>query len=192
MADKSDEIKSQEIFIGLSSCLLGHKVRYDGDHRLNQDLIEQLGRYFTFLPVCPEIEVGMGVPRETVQLEDPENTPTSPRMIGTDSGKDWTVRMNRFSDQRVRQKDFQNLSGFILKARSPSCGMEHVKLYDPLGRIQKTGTGLFAAALRRQYPNLPIEDEDQLANHDLREQFIKQVIAYQKLKSGNKKKEKED
>lgn len=181
MIDNSKDIRKREIFVGVSSCLLGNKVRYDGDHRLDKYVTEQLGRYFTFLPVCPEIEVGMGVPRETVQLEGPEDTPKPARMIGADSRQDWTDRMNHYADRRVKRKDFQSLSGFILKARSPSCGMDRVKLYDQMGNVKKIGTGLFAATLKRQFPNLPIEDEDQLANPDLRQNFIERVIAYHLL-----------
>ncbi|MCK4572963.1 MAG: DUF523 domain-containing protein, partial [candidate division Zixibacteria bacterium] len=112
--------------IGISSCLLGREVRYDAGHKHDRYLTDILGRHVRFVPVCPEIEVGMGVPREAVQLE---GVPESPRMIGTQTGIDWTVRMTRYAKRRVRQKDIADLCGFILKSRSPSCGMKRVKLY---------------------------------------------------------------
>lgn len=178
MTYNSRDTSRREIFVGVSSCLLGNKVRYDADHRLDKNITELLGRYFTFLPLCPEIEVGMGVPRETVQLE---GTPESPRMIGTESGEDWADRMNPFSARRVKQLDIQNLSGFILKASSPSCGPERVKLFDESGIVRQQAIGLFASALRRQFPDLPIEDEERLADPDQREKFVERVLAYRKL-----------
>lgn len=173
-----EEIRDREIFVGVSSCLLGQRVRYDGDHRLDENISELLGRYFTFLPLCPEIEVGMSVPREIVRLEGVDGALEAPRMVGTDSGEDWTDRMNLFSANRVARSDVQNLSGFILKAKSPSCGPDRVKLYDQTGTFRQQATGLFANALRTQFPDLPIEAEASLAEADLREKFVERVLAY--------------
>jgi len=165
--------------IGISTCLIGREVRYDAGHKHNRYLTDVLGRHVRFAPVCPEIEVGMGVPREAVQLE---GVPESPRMIGTQTGIDWTVRMNRYSKRRVRQKDIADLCGFILKSRSPSCGMKRVKLYAGSGSPQKKAGGLFARALMDRYPYLPIEEEDRLSNAGLRENFIVRVFAYNRLR----------
>ena len=185
MSDKSDRTEqiteaigrkaSSQIVVGVSSCLLGYKVRYDGDHRLDQQIAEILDGNFTLLSVCPEVEAGMGVPREKVQLE---GSLESPRMIGRDSQEDWTERMNHYCAKRIAQKDLQNLSGFILKARSPSCGIKKVKLFGESGAMRRIGTGLFAHALIRQFSDLPIIEDEHLANPELREKFIKQVLAY--------------
>jgi uncharacterized protein YbgA (DUF1722 family)/uncharacterized protein YbbK (DUF523 family) len=164
--------------IGISSCLLGKKVRFDSGHKRDRYLTDLLGEYVKFVPTCPEVEVGMGVPREAVRLE---GQPEAPRMVGNKSGEDWTDRMNAYSRKRVRQKYLSDLSGFILKNRSPSCGMERVKLYIKPGTVERKGVGLFAAALMERYPNLPVEEEGRLSDARLRENFIVRVFAYHRL-----------
>src|SRR5688572_26435100 len=149
------------IRIGVSDCLLGSKVRFDGQHKRSAFLTDELGPLVEWVPVCPEVEVGMGVPREPVRLvvDRPRG---EPHMLGLTTGADWTERMNRFATARVRALGGEELSGFVLKSKSPSCGMDRVKVYaDAEARTPAgtKGTGLFAAALMRAYPNLPIEDE---------------------------------
>ncbi len=172
--------KLSEIKIGISTCLLGQKVRFDGGHKHDRYIIDILGDYFQFVPVCPELEVGMGVPREAVHLS---GTAEAPRMLGGRTGTDWTDRMTAYSDRRVRQRDMQDLSGYILKKDSPSCGMERVKLYHPSGMPEKIAVGLYARALLARHPLLPVEEEGRLNDARLRENFIERVFAYHRLKT---------
>jgi uncharacterized protein YbgA (DUF1722 family)/uncharacterized protein YbbK (DUF523 family) len=175
---RSIESDGSEMKIGISSCLLGKKVRFDAGHKHDRYATDLLGQFVTFVPVCPEIEVGMGVPREAVRLVgDPEN----PRMVGSRTGVDWSKRMNNYADQRVKQRDLSDLSGFILKNRSPSCGMERVKVYIKPDTVERKGTGLFASALLERFPDLPIEEEGRLIDATLRENFVERVFAYKRL-----------
>jgi uncharacterized protein YbgA (DUF1722 family)/uncharacterized protein YbbK (DUF523 family) len=174
------------IRIGVSACLLGEKVRFDGQHKRDSFLVDELGPLVTWVPVCPEIEVGMGVPREPVRLVATRGQAAGPRMLGVTSGDDWTKRMNRFSAARVRAVAGEALSGFVLKAKSPSCGLTRVKIYpDPEARAPEhaRGAGLFAGALRDAFPNLPIEEEGRLQDPRLRENFIERVFAYARLRA---------
>src|SRR5947208_11090851 len=132
--------------VGVSSCLLGEKVRFDGQHKRDPFVVDELGKHVQWVPVCPELEVGMGVPREPVRLVRIRGSQDA-RMVGIKSGDDWTARMQKFSAARVRALETEELSGFILKAKSPSCGMVRVKLYDgdKTDRApESTGSGLFA------------------------------------------------
>lgn len=171
---------SERMRVGVSSCLLGARVRYDGAHKRDRFLVEQLGRFVEWVPVCPELEVGMGVPREAVRLVRADGALL--RMIGNRSGEDWTERMNAFAAKRVRALD--DLCGYVLKSKSPSCGMERVKVYGPAGagRPTRDGVGLFAAALRARCPNLPVEEEGRLQDPALRENFIERLFAYHRVR----------
>ncbi len=171
--------KDQKIKVGISACLLGDKVRFDSGHKHDRYITDTLGRFFAFVPVCPEIEVGMGVPRETVNLQ---GAAENPRMIGTKSGKDWTRGMKIFSEKRTAQLEKYKMRGYILKKDSPSCGMERVKLYpENGGPPARRGRGLYADALIRRYPLLPVEEEGRLHDIKLRENFIVRVFAYDRL-----------
>ncbi|MFH1842610.1 MAG: DUF523 and DUF1722 domain-containing protein [bacterium] len=164
--------------VGISSCLLGERVRYDGGHKQDHYLMDILAQFFEFVPVCPEMEAGMSVPREPVRLQgDPE----SPRMIGTKTGADWTERLNEFARRRTRQLTGMHLSGYILKKGSPSCGLERVKVYGEQGMPARKGRGLFAAALLERLPILPVEEEGRLNDIGNRENFITRVFAYHRL-----------
>jgi uncharacterized protein YbbK (DUF523 family) len=167
------------IRIGVSSCLLGTAVRYDGQHKRNDFLVDELGPLVEWVPVCPEVEVGMGVPRESVRLV------RAPRgrslMLGNQSGADWTARMGTFAQRRVDELAQAGLSGYVLKSRSPSCGLEGVTLFpdaDTASQPSNEGVGLFAAELLRRLPNLPIEEEGRLADPRLRARFIERVFGY--------------
>lgn len=175
---RSITAKLSDIKIGISTCLLGQKVRFDAGHKHDRYITDILGDYFQFVPVCPELEIGMGVPREAVRLT---GNVSAPRLIGGKTGTDWTDRMNTYVDRRVRQRDMQDLSGYILKKDSPSCGMERVKLYHPSGMSEKTAVGLYARALMTCYPLLPVEEEGRLNDARLRENFIERVFAYRRL-----------
>ena len=175
---------SDRVRVGVSSCLLGEKVRFDGQHKRDAFVVDQLGKHVEWVPVCPELEVGMGVPREPVRLIRLRAAP-EPRMVGVKSGDDWTARMQRFAAARVRALDGEELSGFVLKAKSPSCGMTRVKLYDgdkTARAPEPAGVGLFAAALMQRFPNLPVEEEGRLCDARLRENFIERLFAYARLR----------
>jgi len=161
--------------IGISSCLLGNKVRHDGGHKHDVLITQTLGRHVEWVPVCPEFEVGMGVPRETVRLV---GSPANPKMIADKSGKDWTLEMQSYANKRVRKLKDMDLSGYILKKDSPSCGMERVRIYGPKGMLNKQGRGLFAQTLMTKLPLLPVEEEGRLYDPALRENFIERVFGY--------------
>jgi len=166
-----------KIRIGISSCLLGEKVRWDGGHKRDRFITDTLGEYFEWVPVCPEIEVGMGVPRETVRLT---GAPESPRMVGVKSGRDWTAPMRDHSRGRVRGLEKADLSGYILKSDSPSCGMERVRVHPVKGMATRKGVGIFARVLMEHFPLLPVEEEGRLCDPGLRENFIERVFAYRR------------
>lgn len=166
----------EKIPIGVSSCLLGEQVRFDGGHKRSPFITGTLANYVTFVPVCPELEAGMGVPREPVRLV---GSLESHRMVGSRSGNDVTANMVSFSRRRVGELESSALCGYILKKDSPSCGMERVKIYaDGGGMPSKQGVGLFAQELQRRYPLLPLEEEGRLGDPLLRENFIERVFAY--------------
>lgn len=160
--------------IGISACLLGKPVRYDGGHKLDQFLVETLGRFVSFVPVCPETECGLGVPREAMRLT---GDPASPRLMTIRTGQDLTARMEQWATRRVRELAEEDLCGFIFKSRSPSSGMERVKVYaDTGGEPVKTGVGLFAREFMARFPLLPVEDEGRLHDPILRENFITRIF----------------
>lgn len=164
----------EKIRIGISHCLLGEKVRYDGQHKHDSYITGMLSQWFEFVPVCPEFESGMGVPREPMRLEgDPE----APRLVTTKTHRDLTDRIEKWNRMRVAQLAHEGLCGFILKSKSPSCGMERVKVY-PTGKgmPQNTGRGFFARRFMEHFPNLPVEEEGRLHDPGLRENFIERVF----------------
>jgi uncharacterized protein YbgA (DUF1722 family)/uncharacterized protein YbbK (DUF523 family) len=172
--------ENTEICIGVSACLMGQEVRYNGGHARDRYLVETLADFMTLIPVCPEEELGMGTPRETVRLVGES---ASPRMVGSKSGKDWTVGMNRYSAKRVRELDAEDLCGFVFKKNSPSCGVFRVKVYTDSGHpATPPGRGLFAAEYARRFPLAPIEEEGRLHDPGLRENFLERVFAYRRLK----------
>lgn len=171
---------SQPIRIGVSACLLGQKVRFDGGHKHNRYLTDTLAEFFELVSVCPEAEVGMGTPRETVRLEgDLEG----PHMIAPRSGTDWTARMNQWSRRRARQMAEDNLSGFVFKKSSPSCGVFRVSVMQANGQPLAKGRGLFAAEFTRRYPLIPVEEEGRLYDPRLRENFLERVFAYHRVQA---------
>lgn len=171
---KTQQVKPK---IGISACLLGEKVRFDGGHKRDRFLTDLFGKFVDWVAVCPEMEVGMGVPRETVRLV---GTPSHVKMIAEKSGREWTTEMQQFSAKRISQLGGQELSGYILKKSSPSCGMERVKLYSHGAPPSRLGRGLFAAAVMERLPLLPVEEEGRLNDLALRENFIERVFAYRR------------
>ncbi len=165
-----------EIRLGISACLLGQLVRFDGTHKRDTFLTETLGAHVTWVPVCPEDEVGMGTPREAVRLVGAPGD--APRMVGVNSQTDWTERMQDYAAKRVAKLRGEALHGFVFKKDSPSCGLFRVKIYNGEGPPRRDGVGLFAASLVAAYPLLPVEEEGRLRDPGLREHFLDRVFAY--------------
>lgn len=166
--------RESTITIGVSACLLGHRVRYDGGHKHDHYISDTLGRFFRILPVCPEVECGMTIPREAMRLE---GDPASPRLVTNRSRIDKTDQMLSFCNRRLAELAAEELCGFIFKKNSPSSGLFRVKVYSAGGMPAKTGSGLFAAAMARQFPLLPLEEEGRLNDPIIRENFIERVFA---------------
>lgn len=170
--------------VGISRCLLGDEVRYDGTHRRNEALIETFGRLVEWVAVCPEVEVGMGTPREPIRLmarADGERAGSGRvRLMGVTSGEDWTGRMQAWTEARVRELAALELSGYVLKARSPSCGIRDVLVYaDPESTaVTRDGRGVFARALVEAMPDLPVEDEERLGDPRVAAEFLRRVLAF--------------
>lgn len=165
------------ITLGVSACLLGEKVRYDGGHKLDHFVTDMLGRFVRYVPVCPEVEVGLGVPREPMRLVDDPGHPDRPRLKTVRTGIDHTEAMRAWAERRVGELAREGLSGFIFKAKSPSSGMARVKVYNAKGVPRMSGVGLFAEAFMRRFPLLPVEDEGRLNDEGIRENFIERVFA---------------
>jgi uncharacterized protein YbgA (DUF1722 family)/uncharacterized protein YbbK (DUF523 family) len=170
---------SSTIRIGISACLMGQEVRFDGGHKRDQFLTTILGPHVEFVSVCPEVEMGLGTPRETLRLVRMDG---GLRMLTTRTAIDHTDGMNRWARQRLDALGKEDLSGYVLKKDSPSCGMERVKTYGEDGPPTRNGRGLFAVALLERMPLLPVEEEGRLTDPTLRENFIERVFAYRRLK----------
>ena len=197
--------------IGVSGCLVGQEVRFDGQHKRDAFLVDELGPFVEFVSVCPEVEVGMSVPRETLRLVDigkrgesagtgtasaasagaSDDAATNIRLIAPRSGEDWSDRMRDYARRRVFALARENLAGYVLKKDSPSCGLLRVRRYvvgapdangEPTTRAERDGQGLFAAELQRAFPDLPIEEEGRLCDAKLRENFIERIFAYHRLR----------
>lgn len=163
--------------VGISRCLIGDEVRHDGTHRLHMTLIRLIGPHVEWVPVCPEVEVGMGTPREPIHLvahaRGEESAHTAVRLVGIASGNDWTERMRAWSRRKVGELARLDLSGYILKARSPSCGIDDVVVEGAAGRPR--GRGLFAEVLIAAFPGLPVSDDAALADTEACRLFLEKV-----------------
>ncbi len=174
------EAAEKPIRIGVSACLLGQEVRFDGGHKRDSFLVDILGPFVEFVPVCPEFELGLGVPRETLRLErDGDDI----RLVAPRSGSDHTGAMRTFASKRTSAFAQEGLSGYVLKKGSPSCGMERVRVYGKAGMPSHDGRGLFASSLIQRYPHLPVEEEGRLNDPRLRENFIERIFAYHRLRT---------
>lgn len=163
----------QPLRVGVSTCLLGENVRYDGGHARARFVTDTLSRWFEFVPVCPEVEMGMGTPRPTIRLVDEGH---GVQLIAPSTGEDFTERMNRFSEARIAKLKQLDLDGYILKRNSPSCGMERIKAYRSGMPARRSESGLFAAKLIELWPGLPLEEDGRLNDPHLRENFIERVF----------------
>lgn len=167
----------EKIRLGISACLLGQNVRYDGGHQLDRFLRDTLGKFVDYVPVCPEVEMGLPIPRETLRLIQ---SPEGPRLVFSRSGEDVTERMTAWAQKRLSALEKEDLCGFIFKGRSPSSGMERVKLYDRFGVPAKTGVGLFASMFMAHFPLLPVEEDGRLHDPRLRENFIEAIFTFRR------------
>jgi uncharacterized protein YbgA (DUF1722 family)/uncharacterized protein YbbK (DUF523 family) len=168
--------------LGVSSCLLGSKVRFDGQHKRDDFLCDLLGPMVEWVAVCPEVELGLGTPRETARLV---RAADGLRMVMPKSGRDLTAAMTAFAARRVRRLDDYELDGYVLKKDSPSCGLERVKVYAaaaPGAMAVRDGVGLYAQALKARFPDLPLEEEGRLHDPRLRDNFVERAFAYRRLR----------
>ena len=165
------------IRLGISSCLLGEKVRWNGDHKLDRFLVDTLGQFVEYVPVCPEVECGFGVPREPFRLV---GDPSAPRLVTSNTGRDVTDQMVVWAQNRVVELENEELCGYIFKSKSPSSGMERVKVYNEKGVPAKTGSGIFARIFMDHFPLLPVEEEGRLHDPKLRENFIERIFTFKR------------
>ena len=169
----------QKIKIGISACLLGEEVRYNGGHSLSRYIRDTLGQFFDYVPVCPEVECGLPIPREAMRLV---GDPDKPRLITSRSGVDMTDKMTDWTTARLEALKNENLSGFIFKSKSPSSGAFRVKVYDSKGMPSRTGAGLFAGAFMRANPLIPVEEDGRLNDMKLRENFVERVFVFERFR----------
>ncbi len=174
------DTRSHPVRIGISACLLGSEVRYDGGHKRDPFLVETFGRFVEWVPVCPEVELRLGIPRPTLRLERDHD---DVRLVMPSTGHDYTAAMRAYAGRRVAVLATDELCGYILKRDSPSCGMERVKVYGAHNMPAKSGRGLFAEALLQRLPHLPVEEEGRLNDPALRENFVERMFAYRRLRA---------
>jgi uncharacterized protein YbgA (DUF1722 family)/uncharacterized protein YbbK (DUF523 family) len=169
--------------LGISACLLGQEVRYNGGHKRDAFLTDTFGRYVEWVAVCPEVEVGMGTPRPPIRLE---RRGEEIRLVMPSTREDYTDAMRSWAERRVAALKEMDLDGYVLKKDSPSCGMERVKVYSGVGAPSKDGRGLFAETLMARLPDLPVEEEGRLNDSPLRENFIARVFVHHRWREGEK------
>jgi uncharacterized protein YbgA (DUF1722 family)/uncharacterized protein YbbK (DUF523 family) len=165
------------IKIGISSCLLGNKVRYDGGHSHDRYLTQTLGLFTEYVPVCPEVECGMPIPREAVRLVGPTE---NPRLVTQKTAMDKTDQMKTWIKGRLEELAKEDLCGFIFKSKSPSSGLYRVRVYGDDCNVRKNGTGLFAKAFTKAFPRIPVEEAGRLNDPKLRENFIENIFSLQR------------
>lgn len=164
--------------LGISRCLLGDEVRFDGGHKQDHFLTDVLGRYVEWVPVCPEVEAGLGTPREAMRLVGDARRP---RLVTITSKHDHTQEMEAMVEERLDSLGKLDLSGFVFKRGSPSCGLERVRVYTTQGMPSHSGTGIFAKAFQDEFPLIPVEEEGRLCDPALRENFIERVFCYRRF-----------
>jgi len=167
------------IRILVSSCLLGEKVRYDGGHKRDPFLVETLGRFVAYVPVCPEVECGLQTPREAMRLA---GDPANPRLVTVKTGVDYTGKMQSWIRKKLQELEGPDLCGYICKKDSPSSGMERVKVYGKTGIPAKVGAGMFTKAFMDHFPLIPVEEEGRLQDPVLREMFVERVFTLRRLR----------
>ena len=178
--------KLKKIKLGISTCLLGENVRYDGGHKLDRFITDTLGQYVEYVPVCPEVECGLPIPREFMHLEGDLE---SPRLVTSRTKQDMTERMVTWAKRRVVELEKKGICGFIFKSDSPSSGMERIKVYNEKGMPVKKGVGVFAKIFMNHFPLLPVEDEGRLHDPKLRENFVERIFILKRWREVLTKKE---
>ncbi len=168
------------IRLGVSSCLLGNRVRYDGGHQHDRFLSDTLGQYVDYVPVCPEVECGLSIPREALRLV---GDPADPRLVTSRSRKDYTEQMKRWALIRLRELELEELDGFVFKRKSPSSGMARVKVYSETGMPNNNGIGVFAKSFMDHFPHLPVEEDGRLHDPVLRENFIQRIFVHKRWRA---------
>jgi uncharacterized protein YbgA (DUF1722 family)/uncharacterized protein YbbK (DUF523 family) len=176
-------IMNDRIRIGVSACLLGENVRWNGGHKRDHFLTDTLGQYVEYVPVCPEVECGLGIPRETLRLVGDVD---APRLVTSRTNIDHTDRMKNWAKERLKELEQADLCGFIFKSDSPSSGMERVKVYGTKGMPEKKGIGIFARAFMEKFPRIPVEEEGRLHDPKLRENFIESIFTLKRWRDALK------
>lgn len=165
--------EAEPLRLGVSSCLLGEEVRFDGGHKRDRFVTDVLGPWVEWVPVCPEVDVGMGIPRPTIRLVKEDR---GERLVAPKTGEDFTERMDTYAKGKLRELEDIGLDGYILKKGSPSCGMERLNVFGNDMPVHRRGVGRFTARLIEHWPHLPIEEEGRLNDPRLRENFIERVF----------------
>jgi uncharacterized protein YbgA (DUF1722 family)/uncharacterized protein YbbK (DUF523 family) len=168
-------METPSLRLGVSACLLGEQVRYDGGHKRDLFLLNTLGTFVQWVPVCPEVEIGLGMPREAIRLVGEVD---DPRLVGVKSGRDLTATMRTWAREQLEGLAALRLHGYVLKKNSPSCGLFRVRVYDHNDVPARTGRGIYADELVKRLPLMPVEEEGRLHDLPLRENFIERVFAY--------------
>ena len=168
----------EKIKVGISSCLLGNQVRYNGGHQRDRFITDTLAKYCEFVPVCPEVECGLPVPRESMRLVGEVDTP---RLVTTRSKIDKTDQMTNWMNRRLSALEKEDLVAFIFKTKSPSSGMRAVKVYAENGNVKSyAGQGIFARGFKERFPDIPVEDEGRLHDPGIRENFVETIFVLQR------------
>lgn len=171
----------ERILVGISSCLLGQPVRYDGGHKRDGYLIEVLGKHFEFLPLCPEVAIGMGIPRPPIRLT---GDPSRPRAVGVQvDGLDVTDELIAYAHSVMASRP--QISGYIFKQGSPTCGMAQVAVYNERGESHATSSGLYAGVVMGALPSMPVAEEGRLTDAALRDRFVERVYSYHNRQRSN-------
>jgi len=178
--DSSHTIVNEQPRVGISQCLLGDEVRYDGGHKRDVFLTDVLAPFVEWVPVCPEVEAGLGTPREAMHLA---GDPDAPRLLTIRTKVDHTDVLKAFSQRRVQELRVHDLDGYIFKKNSPSCGVHRVKVYSEKGHPGKQGKGIFSAAMQEAFPLLPVEEEGRLNDAPIRENFVERIFCYRRWKT---------
>ncbi|MFC1512188.1 YbgA family protein [Candidatus Latescibacterota bacterium] len=173
----SGDTAMETINIGVSACLLGERVRYDGTYKLDRYLVETLSKYFRYMPVCPEVECGLPVPREVMWLS---GDPVYPRLVTIQTGIDHTERLQMWGREKLRVLEHEDIWGFILKSRSPSCGVAKVTVHRGRGSSPACGAGIWARMIMDRFPLIPVEGDDRLSKPEIREHFIERIFVFKR------------
>jgi uncharacterized protein YbbK (DUF523 family) len=168
------DMEQKKVKIGVSACLLGEKVRYNGGHKLNNFLVKVLGPNVEYVPVCPEVEIGLSIPREPMRLVKHTKDKAS-RLVTQQTKIDYTAQMLEWAETILDRLEEQQLRGYVFKSKSPSCGIGQVNVYDETGGILKNGIGIFARAFKSRFSSIPVVDEERLQNMEIRRDFIARI-----------------